>query len=83
MNYTQGKTIEATSIPSYNNKLRFQWLLNGELFYLFSRPKALAQVVKGCFISKNDIWWDDPLPHIFQLLLIIEYLFYKIVPLKR
>ncbi|MEO8664943.1 MAG: ATP-grasp domain-containing protein [Ignavibacteria bacterium] len=59
------------------NDIRFQWLLNGELFHFFQRPLSLFAITGDLFISKNDIWLRDIKPNIFQLLLILVR-FYKL-----
>ena len=51
---------------------RFQWILNGELFHLLDRPRALGSIVRDLFRARNDIWWSDPKPNLFQLALLVD-----------
>ncbi len=60
----------------YKHK-RFQWLLNGDLFYLLERPWSIFLFLRDLFISRNDIWLCDPLPNLFQLLYIPVYYYKK------
>ena len=47
--------------------LRFQWLLNGELFHFFERPSSLFSILGSLFKSRNDFWWNDLKPNLFQV----------------
>ncbi|NCP83713.1 MAG: hypothetical protein GW809_08885 [Bacteroidetes bacterium] len=51
---------------SYQHK-RFQWILNGDLFYLFEKPWKIGQFIRDLFISENDIWLRDLKPNLIQL----------------
>jgi predicted ATP-grasp superfamily ATP-dependent carboligase len=63
-----GITIEPEF--SFETNHRFQWLLNGELYHCLERPRSIPSVFRDLFRSKNDIWVRDPLPVLFQLLMI-------------
>jgi len=58
-----GNTIKKYS---YKN-IRFQWILNGDLFHVFERPKDFPSFVKDLFTAKNDILISDIKPNLFQL----------------
>lgn len=60
----------------YKHK-RFQWILNGDLFYLLERPWSIFLFLRDLFISRNDIWLRDPVPNLFQLLYIPVYYYKK------
>lgn len=60
------------------NFIRFQWLLNGELFHLFERPSSFFKIVKDFFGSKNDFWWRDIKPTLLQFVNIFYHCYKKI-----
>jgi predicted ATP-grasp superfamily ATP-dependent carboligase len=55
---------------------RFQWLLNGDLYYLVERPLHILKFIRELLFSKNDIWISDLAPNIYQLFYIPVH-FYK------
>ncbi len=55
-------------IKKYNYKnIRFQWVLNGDIFHIIERPKDFPSFVKDLFVAKNDILLSDLKPNLFQL----------------
>ena len=66
----EGKTGSASG--EYR-QTRFQWLLNGELFHFFERPSSFFRIFADLFRSKNDIWFRDIRPNLFQLILIVNF----------
>jgi predicted ATP-grasp superfamily ATP-dependent carboligase len=52
---------------SLYSKTRFQWLLNGELFHFFERPRNVLGIIGSLFVSKKDFWWSDVRPNLFQV----------------
>lgn len=61
---------------TYKQK-RFQWILNGDLFYLLERPWRILYFVRDLVLSKNDIWLRDILPNIFQTMYIPVHYYKK------
>ena len=49
-------------------KIRFQWILNGDLFHLLENPKIFFSFLKDLFISNSDFYFSDLLPNLFQIL---------------
>jgi predicted ATP-grasp superfamily ATP-dependent carboligase len=47
--------------------IRFQWILNGDLFHVLERPGHVVGFFGELFRSKNDFWLRDLKPNIFQL----------------
>jgi predicted ATP-grasp superfamily ATP-dependent carboligase len=60
------------------SKVRFQWVLNGELMHCFERVRDLPATIRDLFRSRTDLRWSDPLPNVVQLLLIFRYLWHRI-----
>lgn len=60
------------------NKVRFQWVLNGELFHVIGRPGDFFAVIRDLFRSKKDLSWRDPLPNLFQVIMIPVHYYKKI-----
>ncbi len=60
------------------NKVRFQWILNGELFHVLARPRDFFAVVSDMFHSKKDLSWRDPLPNLFQVVMIPVHYYKKL-----
>jgi predicted ATP-grasp superfamily ATP-dependent carboligase len=58
--------------------VRFQWLLNGELFHFFERPYRFFSIVRDIFRSKTDFRVLDPIPNLIQVLMIFRYFKKKI-----
>ena len=56
--------------PNTFKKVKFQWLINGELLHLCYRPKNTFKIIIDLFRSKNDIWLRDIVPNLIQFLLI-------------
>ena len=61
---------EEINRQEYSLKTRFQWILNGDLFHLLSRPWHLPAIIRDLFIAKNDFWIRDIKPNLFQVLCI-------------
>lgn len=59
-------------------QVRFQWLLNGELFHFIERPWHIFGILKDLFRSKNDFYWSDPKPNLFQLLNVFAHYLKKL-----
>ena len=57
--------------------IRYQWLLNGELFHFLERPRNFFAILADLFRSKNDLWLSDPLPAFFQLSNIFVHYYKK------
>jgi predicted ATP-grasp superfamily ATP-dependent carboligase len=55
---------------SFKTNTRFQWLLNGELYHCINRPGSIFKVIRDLFRSKNDIYFTDPMPNFFQVIMI-------------
>jgi predicted ATP-grasp superfamily ATP-dependent carboligase len=55
---------------AFETNHRFQWLLNGELYHCIERPRSAGKIIRDLFRSKNDIWLRDPLPVLFQFIMI-------------
>lgn len=73
INDALGKEIQKWN---YKQK-RFQWILNGDLFYLFERPWRFCLFIRDLFVSKNDIWLRDIVPNLFQLIYIPVHYYKK------
>jgi predicted ATP-grasp superfamily ATP-dependent carboligase len=69
---------EAVQPSREYGQVRFQWLLNGELFHFFERPSAFFRIVADLFRSKKDCRISDPLPNFIQFLLIFLHICKKI-----
>lgn len=74
---TKGEEIDVNL--KFDHSKRFQWILNGELYYFFSRPLSLVKIIRDLFKSKNDIWFRDPLPNLFQAAMIPIDIYKKLV----
>ncbi|TAL62899.1 MAG: carboxylate--amine ligase [Bacteroidetes bacterium] len=59
-------------------KIRFHWLLNGELYHFLSRPLSFFRILVDLFTAKNDISLRDPLPNLMQVLLIFVHYYKRI-----
>lgn len=59
-------------------QVRFQWILNGELFHFFERPLSLFKIIADLFRSKKDCRLSDPLPNGIQFLLIFLHIYKKL-----
>lgn len=66
-----GEEVPASDVFEYR---RFQWILNGELFHVLDRPRSLGPVLRDLFRSRSDIWWSDPKPNVFQVLLLADHI---------
>ena len=63
-------------LVTYSEKfdnIKFQWLLNGELFHFFQRPSSFGKIISDLKKSQNDIWIKDLKPTIFQLFYILAF----------
>ncbi|MBS1625435.1 MAG: ATP-grasp domain-containing protein [Bacteroidetes bacterium] len=72
---TAGEDIPISHTFPY---IRFQWVLNGELFHFLERPSALTAIIRDLFRSKTDIRLSDPLPNIYQLFNIFNHYYKKL-----
>jgi predicted ATP-grasp superfamily ATP-dependent carboligase len=70
----RGQKIEANE--SYK-QVRFQWVLNGELFHFFSNPRSFFKIIADLFRSKKDFRFSDPLPNAIQFVLIFLHIYKK------
>ncbi len=61
----------------YKNGLRFQWILNGDLFHILQKPGSFPSFFRDLFAASNDIWFRDPLPNLFQLIYIPVFYYKK------
>lgn len=61
---------------NYKQK-RFQWILNGDLFNFLEHPKDFFHFFRDLFVAKNDIWFCDLKPNLFQLMYIPVYYYKK------
>jgi predicted ATP-grasp superfamily ATP-dependent carboligase len=59
-------------------QVRFQWLLNGELFHFFERPSSIFKIIADLFRSKKDFRFSDPLPNCIQFLLIFLHIYKRV-----
>jgi predicted ATP-grasp superfamily ATP-dependent carboligase len=67
-----GKDVKTND--SYGRK-RFQWILNGDLFHLFQRPWHLFAFIRDLFIARNDFYWSDIKPNLYQVANIFVHYF--------
>jgi len=58
-------------------KIRFQWILNGDLFHVFERPWRFFSFIKDLFIAKNDFYFSDIKPNLFQFIYISIHYYKK------
>lgn len=75
-------TDKKDSVPQEWKDVRFQWILNGELFHFFERPSDFFRIIRDLFRSKKDIRFSDPLPNLIQVLMIFNYFFRKLTGKK-
>ncbi|MEO5644706.1 MAG: ATP-grasp domain-containing protein [Bacteroidia bacterium] len=75
-------TGQKVSTPSHWKDVRFQWVLNGELFHFFERPSSFLSIIRDLFRSKKDFRWSDPLPNLIQVVMIFNYFFRKLTGKK-
>ena len=61
----------------YKEGIKFQWILNGDLFHVLQKPGSFLSIVRDLFVASNDIWLRDPLPNLFQLVYIPVYYYKK------
>lgn len=59
-------------------QIRFQWLMNGELFHFFEKPSSFLKIFGDLFRSKNDFWLRDIKPTALQFVNIFYHLYKKI-----
>ncbi|HWY36594.1 MAG TPA: ATP-grasp domain-containing protein [Nitrosopumilaceae archaeon] len=60
------------------SQVRFQWLLNGELFHFFSHPSSFFSIIGDMFSSKKDLRLSDPMPNLIQFVLVFLHIYKKI-----
>ena len=70
-----GKKI--TPIKGYK-QVKFQWLLNGDLFHLIERPWKIFSFIGSLFTSKNDFYLTDIRPNLFQFIYIPVHYYKKL-----
>jgi len=59
-------------------QVRFQWVLNGELFHFFERPSSFFKIIADLFRSKKDLRFSDPLPNAIQFVLIFLHIYKRL-----
>jgi predicted ATP-grasp superfamily ATP-dependent carboligase len=67
----------------YRISLYFQWILNGELYYLVHRPLSIFKILGTFFSSRKDFWFTDIRPNLIQVLLIAIDLKKLVLPSKK
>lgn len=70
-----GNQIEKVS---FEEKVRFQWILNGDLFHVLEKPSHIFMFIRDLFISKNDFYFTDIKPNLFQIIYIPIHYYKKI-----
>ncbi|MDR1172534.1 MAG: ATP-grasp domain-containing protein [Bacteroidales bacterium] len=55
---------------SFKEKIRFQWILNGDLFHVLEKPGHILLFLRDLFVAKNDFYFSDIKPNLFQILFI-------------
>jgi predicted ATP-grasp superfamily ATP-dependent carboligase len=73
----EAKGEEIKTDFSYHRTMRFQWLLNGEFYHFLECPGSFFRIFRDLFRSKNDIWVNDPMPALFQIMMIPVDLYKK------
>lgn len=66
---SENKTDLPVKENSYH-KMRFQWILNGDLLHVLERPWHILHFFRDLFLAKNDFWFRDLAPNLFQLFYI-------------
>jgi len=66
-------------IPVTNTykQLRFQWILNGDLYHVLEKPSHILLFIRDLFVAKNDFYLTDIKPNLFQLLYIPVHYYKK------
>ena len=57
--------------------IKFQWLINGELFHVLERPKNIGAILRDLLYSKTDLWISDLLPNLYQIANVPVHYFKK------
>jgi predicted ATP-grasp superfamily ATP-dependent carboligase len=69
-----GKEIQV----SENYKMvRFQWILNGDLYHVLEKPSHILLFIRDLFMAKNDFYLRDIKPNLFQLMYIPVHYYKK------
>jgi len=58
-------------------RIRFHWILNGEIYHFFIKPSSFFKILKDLFVAKSDIHLADPIPNLIQILLIFVHYYKK------
>jgi predicted ATP-grasp superfamily ATP-dependent carboligase len=69
---------ESISLNESYKQIRFQWILNGELFHFLGRPSSFFKIIRDLFRSKKDLRFSDPVPHFIQVVLIFLHIYKKL-----
>jgi predicted ATP-grasp superfamily ATP-dependent carboligase len=69
-----GKKIEKTS---FKENVRFQWILNGDLFHVLEKPSHILVFLRDMFVAKNDFRFTDIKPNLFQIAFIPVHYYKK------
>ena len=69
-----GEKIEKVS---FKEKVRFQWILNGDLFHVLEKPSRIFVFLKDLFVAKNDFYFTDIKPNLFQIACIPVHYYKK------
>jgi len=51
-------------------RIRYQWILNGDLFHVLEKPSHILLFIRDLFIAKNDFYFTDIKPNLFQIIFI-------------
>ncbi len=72
-----GALENQVTTSEYYKLLRYQWILNGDLFHLIQKPSHILAFIKDLFIAKNDILFTDIFPNIYQFFYIPVHYYKK------
>ena len=70
-----GKKIEKVH---FKEKIRFQWILNGDLFHVIEKPSHILLFIRDLFVAQNDFYFTDIKPNLFQIANIPIHYYKKI-----
>jgi hypothetical protein len=57
--------------------IRFQWILNGDLFHVLEKPSHILYFIRDLFAARNDFYFTDIRPNLFQFLYIPVHYYKK------
>jgi len=82
INFPQMMIDEATgneieTIP-FKGKIRFQWILNGDLFHTLEKPSHIHLFIRDLFVAKNDFYFTDIKPNLFQIFYVPVHYYKKL-----